>query len=83
MKDNELITAHQLSINNKEELIKGKKCGCFYCLKIFNSNEIKEWIEDKRGTALCPYCNIDAVIVENPNQPLTKEYLERMKDYWF
>lgn len=83
MEKKDIILEHKNSINNKEQIIASKRCGCFYCLKIFNSNEIKEWIKDEKETAICPYCNIDALIPENPNQPLTKEYLKELKDYWF
>ena len=79
----ELIIAHGFSINNKETLLKDKKCGCFYCLKIFNPNEIKEWSYDRGGTAICPCCNIDSIIGESSNYPITKEFLEKMKEYWF
>lgn len=42
MEENEIIKAHEFSANHKSNLLKDKKCGCFYCLKIFNPNEIKE-----------------------------------------
>lgn len=82
MKD-DIIKAHKYSINNKEQLIKDKKCGCFYCLKIFNPKEIKEWIEDKTETAMCPYCGLDSIIGESSGYPITKEFLNEMREYWF
>lgn len=43
-----------------------KKCGCFYCCKIFSPNEIEDWCEDEPDrTAICPYCWIDSVIGES------------------
>jgi hypothetical protein len=58
-----LIKAHKHCINNKSLLKKDDLCGCFYCLKIFNPNEITEWINDKSEiTATCPHCGIDSVI---------------------
>lgn len=32
------IDTHRFSVNHKEELLKDKKCGCFYCLKVFDLN---------------------------------------------
>lgn len=87
----EYIEAHKFSNNNMEQLKKDNKCGCFYCLKIFSPKEIEEWLfseeennsYDKYGTAVCPYCGIDSVIGESSGYPITKEFLSRMKKYWF
>ena len=81
--DSRIITAHDFCTNNKPMLIKDKKCGCFFCLSIFEPSEIHEWIKDTDGTALCPYCGIDSVIGESSGYPLTKEFLSEMKQYWF
>lgn len=79
----DIIEAHEYSINHKSKILEDKKCGCFYCLKIFNPKEITDWIEDKNGTAICPYCGIDAVIGESSGFPITEEFLLKMKNYWF
>ena len=79
--NNDIVDAHKYCEKNKEMLSNDKKCGCFYCLKIFNSKEISDWLED--GTALCPYCLVDSVIGESSNYPITKEFLEKMQKYWF
>jgi len=34
-------------------------------------------------TALCPHCGIDSVIGESSSVPITKEFLGKMKKYWF
>ena len=83
MKNNNIIEAHKFSSNHKKDLLKDKKCGCFYCLKIFNPNEIKEWIKDTNGTAICPYCGIDSIIGESSRFPITEDFLKEMNDYWF
>ena len=77
--------AHNHSIYNKEELNNSKRCGCFYCLKIFEPKQIKEWIEEDNGkeTALCPFCEIDSVIAESTEYELNEELLKYMYDYWF
>lgn len=83
MNNEDVRKAHYFSANHKEELLKDKKCGCFYCLKIFNSTEIKEWLDDIGGTAICPYCGIDSVIGESSGFPITEEFLKEMNKYWF
>ncbi|MGX8833683.1 hypothetical protein ACWG0P_05660 [Amedibacillus sp. YH-ame6] len=77
------IKAHQYSSSHRKELLKDSKCGCFYCLSIFEPKEIENWVEDEGGTAICPYCDIDSVIGESSGFPITKEFLEKMHDYWF
>lgn len=80
----DVIKAHEYSINNKSIILKDKKCGCFYCIEIFSPTEITEWIDDKiDGTAICPWCGIDSVIGESSGFPITKEFLLKMKKYWF
>ena len=83
MNQNEIITAHKFCSNHKAELQKDKKCGCFYCLKIFHPKEIKDWIKDSKGTAICPYCGIDSVIGAYSGFPITTEFLSEMRKYWF
>lgn len=75
----EFQKAHELCRNNKDVLNKTDKCGCFYCLRQFAPSEIKEYIRKGEETALCPYCNIDAVL---PGE-YSKEFLEEMYEYWF
>ncbi len=78
------IKAHIHSFGNQKEIRQSQKCGCFHCLKTFDSAEIVEWIEDLSSfTALCPYCCIDSVIGDNSGFPITEEYLKTMRDYWF
>lgn len=87
--DNEdVIEAHRFSNNHKEQLLQDKKCGCFYCMKIFDPKEIVIWLEDKNpcdkaGTAVCPYCGIDSVLGESSGYPITQEFLTEMNKYWF
>ncbi len=63
--------------NLKEENL----CGCFYCLEIFHPSEIEEWIDNNESTALCPYCETDAIIGQNSGFPVAKEFLSEMKQY--
>lgn len=84
----DLKLGHRFSSNHKPELENDRKCGCFYCLKIFDPAEIDEWIFadnpcDKRGTAICPHCGIDSVIGESSGLPITEEFLREMNEEWF
>ena len=71
------IAAHKYCINNRSQLEKDTKCGCFYCLKIFDPIEITEWLEYETGTALCPYCGIDSIIGNYTGCPITTDFLKR------
>ena len=75
------ITAHEYCMFNRRLIEHDKRCGCFHCLKVFDTKEL-EWV-DFGLTALCPYCGIDAVIGERAGYPLTEEFLQKMRDYWF
>ncbi len=80
---NDIKKAHDFSINNREELQKDTLCGCFYCCEIFTPGKITEWIEDTKGTAICPFCGIDSVIGKYSGFPITPEFLGEMKKEWF
>ena len=89
VKRHDIIGAHIYSSNNKPELEKGEKCGCFCCKRIYNSLEITDWVInenvriDRLGTAICPYCGCDSVIGEDSGYPITEDFLEKMNRYWF
>ncbi len=84
------IEAHKYSSNHRNKLDKSDVCGCFYCLRIYSPKEIVEWVPSKgdnpmelEETALCPFCGVDSVIGESSGFPITKEFLKKMKSYWF
>ena len=79
--ESDYITAHEYCMFNRRLIEHDKRCGCFHCLKVFDTKEL-EWV-DFDLTALCPYCGIDAVIGESAGYPLIEEFLEKMRDYWF
>ena len=81
--NDDAFLAHKYSSNHQEKLSKDKKCGCFYCGKIFKPSEITFWIQDLLGTAVCPYCGIDSVIGAYSGYPITKEFLAKMHKRWF
>lgn len=79
----DVISAHNFCTRQKSELEGDRRCGCFYCLKIYSPKEITNWLPEGAGTALCPYCGIDSVIGESSGYPITDEFLKEMKKYWF
>jgi hypothetical protein len=66
-------------------LKKSKKCGCYYCCRVYPASEVVDWCDerDRRRTALCPYCGIDSVIPDASGCPLDEEFLKKMKYWWF
>ncbi len=78
----DLKKAHDKSSYHRKDLEQSAECGCFYCLNVFSPAEIREWI-DRDETALCPKCGIDSVIGDFSGLPVTKDFLEQMKEVWF
>lgn len=77
----ELSSLSKLSIYNKKRLLQNNLCGCYYCGRIFNPKEIKEWT-DNLDTAICPYCAIDSVLDE-VNGGTNLNILEQMHQRFF
>ena len=78
----QVIAAHKHSSKHRAELEKSEKCGCFFCLRIYSPSEIEDWT-DGENTAICPYCSVDSVIGDASGYPITKEFLQEMRNYWF
>ncbi len=81
----DLIRAHTHS-SRRDELLASELCGCFYCCQTFPTLEIENWInEGGKGafTAVCPRCEIDAVIGSKSGFPITHRFLRDMHKYWF
>lgn len=50
---------------NKSAIQNSIKCGCTYCLIIFDLVEVIDYCDEKKFigiTAICPYCSIDSVV---------------------
>jgi hypothetical protein len=65
----------QLAFKNRNTL--KDQSGCYYCLKTFETKQIKEWT-DQGETALCPFCSVDSVVPETNPEILKQWYAE-----WF
>lgn len=72
--------AHKKCSNHRIEMLAAKQCGCFYCIKLFPVSEIKDWT-DEQQTALCPHCQVDALIPDDGS--LTIKKLTQLNDFWF
>lgn len=77
-----IYQATKLAFKNKSEIAFATKCGCYYCMKVFDTKEINEWT-DGGETALCPHCSVDSVIADGIGFELTEENLKRANQYWF
>lgn len=81
---NDMQRLHRLSSDSKYQLKDAHILGCFSCLNKFTYDAIETFVDVDR-TALCPYCDIDAVL---PLNALGKEAdydktLEAMHRYFF
>lgn len=79
MTEKELAKLSKLSMYNRERLLQGNLCGCYYCGKIYTPEKITEWTDKATTatTAICPYCGIDSVLDE-ANGGADLDVLERM-----
>lgn len=85
MSQPDYVLAHRHCIFNQTEIQNSEQCGCFYCGAIFAPQAIQKWVSETRGepTALCPECEIDAVIGSVSGYPIDAAFLQLMHDHWF
>ena len=83
----DLDKLHRVSRCNHKTVPASATCGCYFCLDIYPSSNVKEFVNpDKSGvcvTALCPSCLIDSVLPDSCGAELTVELLSAMYDRWF
>lgn len=82
----DVINAHSHSSNNRNHVDLSEMCGCFYCGAIFPTDSITKWIDkvgDRNVTAMCPDCGTDAVLPSSSGYPIERDFLLKMRDYWF
>jgi hypothetical protein len=71
---------HDMCIFNKTAVRASKQVGCFSCVTIFTPDQIKHWVDgDPDHTAMCPYCDVDAVLPESPLYELDMHLLKMMQ----
>ena len=78
----QLIHAKDHSIYNRDDLYRSIICGCYHCVTIFFSSEIREW-KDNNQTGICPFCKEDSLLDKSSEYPLGKDFLLAMKKYWY
>jgi hypothetical protein len=74
--------AHEHSRNNQSEIAQSVKCSCFHCCDLFVSSDIIKWADDGK-TAVCPKCDVDAVIGDKSGYVFSTQFLKGMHDRWF
>jgi hypothetical protein len=85
----DVVVAHTHCSGNRSELARSEVCGCFYCLATYPPSDVVAWVDarDETGpgrTALCPRCDVDAVLGSASGLPVTdSSFLRRMHDRWF
>ena len=71
---------HDMCIFNKTAVRASKLVGCFSCVTIFTPDQIKHWVDgDPDHTAMCPYCDVDAVLPDSPLYELDMQLLKMMQ----
>ena len=73
---------HTYASNNRELLLRSNRCFCFHCKREFSPEKIERYL-DGENTALCPYCQVDAVLPDAIECELNDEMIEKMNRYWF
>ena len=70
----------KLATHNRTTVQRAKRCGCYYCLEIFNPQEVDDYTPECDGecTVFCPYCKIDSVVPETESEVITRELLRRV-----
>lgn len=81
-KESQLKKIHAYSSHNKKLIDTAEKCYCFYCKSSMKSDEIKTYI-DNGQTALCPKCDIDAIIPDSIEDTVDEQVISEMNEYWF
>lgn len=70
--------AHCRSYLNRQELLEGDECSCYFCIRSFKVAEITDWA-DEGQTAKCPHCDVDSLI---PGR-WSEADLRAMHERWF
>lgn len=81
--DSEILEAvHRHTIRNRSEIEHSQNCACACCGRIFPADEVDIYI-DNGFTALCPYCDCDAVLADAAGFRLTAELLNQLNEHYF
>lgn len=76
--------ASDLSIYNRDTILKSEKAACYYCMESFRAAEVNEFVDEDDNTGLCPRCGIDAVLGDATGLPIHDiEYLRAIHGFGF
>lgn len=67
------------ALHNRAQIETCEKCSCYHCLEVFDPSEIQAWADLQSDTAICPYCDIDAVLP----MEFSEDKLREFRKYWF
>jgi hypothetical protein len=67
------------AMGNKMSVKNSMRAGCYNCLTIFDSKEIKEYCDG--NTCVCPRCGADTVLPSSFRR-LTIPLLRAIHEYW-
>ena len=81
MEENTLHRAHRSCLHNRARIYLGVRCGCFYCLSVFDGAAVVNWT-DAGETAICPVCGVDSVL-SSRDEDTSPLFLRAMKEEWF
>ena len=81
-KESQFKKLHAYSSYNKDLIKTADKCYCFYCKSIIAKDDIKNYA-DNGQTALCPKCEIDAIIPDSIEDTVDQQIISEMNEYWF
>ena len=71
-----------LAMKNKNIVKQSQKAGCFHCLNIFDTTEIKSYT-DNNQTVICPKCGIDSVVGDMCGFELNEQILKNAHQFWY
>lgn len=80
--DDVLCETHRHTANNREEIERSQFCYCICCRTFFKPSEI-DCYTDEGITAICPYCDCDAVMGEGCGIKMTDALLEQLHNKYF
>lgn len=81
-KEDRLKTAHEHTINNRGEIEQSHVCVCVSCKRRYPALEVMDYI-DGGLTAICPFCDCDAVIGDASGINLTDAFLAELHKHYF
>jgi hypothetical protein len=67
------------AMKNRYAIEESEVCSCYHCCKTFSKLDITKWT-DQGETAICPFCNVDAVLTQVHDY---QEPLEEIQSHWF